>query len=229
MTSRHTDRPLVALISATPAAIAPAVEGLTEDFPEAVVWNILDDRLLTEADEHGGVVGPLAQRMFRLIDHAVTEGADAVLLTCSMYGPIARTYPAPVPVLAPDDAAFAAAVDGGFDRILVVASFEAALLDTEKRFADFVAAQSKTIKILGAYAPAAHEATRDGDQHSLLTALTETCVTFTDRIDAILLAQYSLAPVASALSERLGIPVVSGPVTAANLLRTRLDYTSETA
>ena len=63
--------PLVALISATPTAIAPAESAFARNFPSARLWNILDDRLLTEADSRGGLDDELRARMGRLIDHAL--------------------------------------------------------------------------------------------------------------------------------------------------------------
>lgn len=82
--------PTLALVHATPAAMAPAVAAFGERFPEAGLWHLLDDRLVTDAERAGGLVPPLRRRMLSLIGHAVAGGADGVLLTCSMYGPVAR-------------------------------------------------------------------------------------------------------------------------------------------
>src|SRR5690625_4708365 len=128
-----TDDFLVALISATPVAIAPATEALAEEFPQARVWNLLDDRLLQDASDAGGLAEPLAERMRGLIEHAVGAGADAVLLTCSMYGQVAQQAPIPVPALAPDEAAFAEASSGTYGTVLVVASFDSAFHDSVHR------------------------------------------------------------------------------------------------
>src|SRR4051795_10982989 len=102
--------PLVALVSAVPAAIPPAVAALEEALPDARVWNLLDDRLIDDANEAGEVTGALESPVRRLIDPAPREGRDAVPLTCSLYGFVARkaAQQAPAPVLGPDDAAFEA-------------------------------------------------------------------------------------------------------------------------
>ncbi|MEV6811846.1 hypothetical protein [Micromonospora sp. NPDC051296] len=96
--------PTVAVIHATAASMAPAADALSAAFPQARVWNLLDDLLLRQAEQHGGVTAPLRRRMSTLIGHAVDGGANAVLLSCSMYGPVAQELaPAyPVPVLASD-------------------------------------------------------------------------------------------------------------------------------
>jgi phosphohistidine swiveling domain-containing protein len=223
MSSDSRANPLIALVSATAAAIAPATRALSAEFPEASVWNILDDRLQTDATARGGVTPQLAQRVTRLIDHALAEGADGVLLTCSMYGPAADAFVAShVHVLAADDAAFDEAVGGGFQRILVVASFDAALRDTEARFAAAVARAGADLAVSGTVAAAAFDAAQAADDIVLLAALEDACRPFAGQVDAVLLAQYSLAPAAAALSEALGIPVISGPASAAKLLRSRI-------
>lgn len=149
------DTPRIALISATPAAIGPAVDGLTTEFPEAEIWNLLDDKLLADANSQGGVTDQLGIRMNRLIRHALTEGADAVLLTCSLYAAVAQTTTADVPVLAPDEASFDEALSGSFRRILLIASFESALLDVITRFKAAAEAAGRDATVTGAIATAA--------------------------------------------------------------------------
>lgn len=215
-----TDRDyVVALINATPLAIPPAVDALSALFPEAAVWNLLDDRLLADAARAGGLTEPLALRMRRLIDHAVGSGADAVLLTCSMYGAVAHEAAAPVPVLAPDDAAFAEAASGAYPRVLLVASLESALGDSLERFACVVSESGHQVEVSGVHVPAALEAT---DETELADALIAGCRDAAADADALLLAQFSLAPARQALSAALGRPVISGPQSAAELLRSTL-------
>ncbi|MEJ3655586.1 hypothetical protein WEH80_21690 [Actinomycetes bacterium KLBMP 9759] len=216
----------IALISATPAAIGPATAGLDREFPAATVWNILDDRLLADADTAGGLTPPLEARMRRLIEHALAEGADGVLLTCSLYGSVAQSTSTAVPVLAPDDAAFASAIDGGYGRVLIVASVRSALDDSVRRFSAACAERGSATQVLGVVVPAAFDAAKAGDDAALLTVLAAACRGSTDPFDAVLLAQYSLAPAATSLAEALGVPVVSGPDSAARRLRTLVEGAS---
>lgn len=206
---------LVALISATPVAIPPAAEALSEQLPQADVWNLLDDRLLKDAADAGGLTEPLAERMRHLIAHAVGGGADAVLLTCSMYGQVAQQTSAPVPVLAPDEAAFAEAGSGRYPRVLVVASLESALADSMERFGKTVTATGQQVQLRGLVVPAAFEAAVAGDQPALVAALTDACRPEANAADAVLLAQYSLAPAQGELTQALGMPVIAGPQSAA--------------
>ncbi|MBE1577088.1 hypothetical protein ACFORH_07920 [Amycolatopsis roodepoortensis] len=195
--------PRIALISATPAAIPPAVSALESGFPQARPWNILDDRLLADGGEDGRTPA-LDDRMRRLIEYAVAGGADGVLLTCSLYGEITKQVEAPVPLLAPDEAAFDDALAGGHDRILVVASLAAALSDSTARFEQAARDKGVDVEVGGLLAPG---------------RLVESCQAQGRGWDLVLLAQYSLAPAADELSSALGVPVVSGPRSAAARLK----------
>ncbi|MDJ1134853.1 hypothetical protein [Streptomyces iconiensis] len=199
--------PRIALISATPAAIGPAVAGLAAEFPAARPWNLLDDTLLADAAARGGVVPELATRMRRLIAYAVAGGARGVLLTCSLYGPLVTRVRARVPVLAPDTAAFEAALSGGHRRVLVLASFEAALEDSLARFTAAARAAGAATEAVGAVAT--------GPPLDAARA-------YADEVDAVLLAQYSLAPHTEELAAGLGLPVHSGPQAAARALKSAL-------
>jgi len=213
--------PLIALVSAVPAAIPPAVAALTEHFPSARVWNILDDRLIDEANSRGGVDEPLETRMQRLIDHAIAEGADGVLLTCSIYGFVANKAAATarIPVFGPDDAAFDAVTSGGYRRVLVLSSVELALQDAVDRLTSALEARGVEAEVIPAFAAGAFEASKSGNTAELVEALTLAAHASASEPDVILFAQYSLAPAAQEVARRTGIPVVTGPARSALALR----------
>jgi len=206
-------RPRIALISAVRAAIEPAEQAIARQFPSVDVWNILDDRLLEDARAKGGVDPALKGRMRRLIDHAIAEGADGVLLTCSLYGSVASGESRRVPVLAPDEASFADVAAGGFESVLVVATLDSALTDSTARLTEFLRQAGSATRVVGLLADEALGASRTGDHHAMLETLSEAC---RDRTEGgVLLAQYSLALAAEELATRLGKPVLSGPRSAA--------------
>ena len=215
-------RAKVALISATPTAIPPAVDGLAEGFPEADIWNLLDDRLLGDLEAQGGFTPALEARMHRLIDHAIEGGADGVLLTCSQYGPLAASVRAPIPVLAPDEAAFEAIARSGWSRVLVLASVEGSLVDTLERLSASLRRAGVEIGLEGACSRAALEAAKRGDRAGLDSALLAAAQPYAGRVDAVLLAQFSLTSAAAAPAAALDVPIVTGPHTAAESLRRRI-------
>ncbi|MEY9776307.1 hypothetical protein [Arthrobacter sp. MW3 TE3886] len=213
-------RPLVALISANPAAMTPANSAFADEFPEARLWNILDDRLQDDADPRG-VTGSLAERMHRLIDHAVIEGADAILLTCPVYVAALRSYTdkCPVPLLDPDEMALNGVLAQAPDTVLVLASAPQPLTVAINRFINECAERAAPVEIRGAVATKAKEAALAGNTEELTDALVSAVNGQPTAPDAILLAQYSLAPAARALETATGIPVFSGPLSSAAALR----------
>jgi len=222
--SGHGSRPLLALVSAVPAAIPPTRAAFDAHFPEAELWNIVDDRLLQDADIDGGVSDRLAARMTRLIQHAVIEGADGILLTCSMYGPVAHAVSDTmnVPVLGPDDAVFAATAEGGYRDVVVVSSATEPLADSMKRIR---AALPESVGLRGVVTDRAAAAARAGDTNMVGAHIIRAVEESGARPDAIVLGQYSLAPASSAIQDALGMPVLAGPQFAVKELRRRIEET----
>ncbi|MFC7619329.1 hypothetical protein [Microlunatus sp. GCM10028923] len=213
-----TGGPRVALISATTAAMRPAEEALITEIPEVEPWHLLDDRLLTDAEANGGVGDELRARMERLIRYAISGGAAAVLLTCSQFGAATaafhpRSASNGVPVLGSDESAFAEVVALAPRRLLVLASLASAAEDTTCRISQAMAGAGLICEVDARIG----EIQAEGDLLGADPNLGDSAGSY----DAILLAQYSLAPAASGL-RTLGIPVFSGPAAAAAVLRQRL-------
>jgi hypothetical protein len=218
--------PVVAMVHATPAAIAPAVAAFGERFPEADLWHLLDDRLVTDAEAAGGLVAPLRRRMLTLIGHAVAGGADGVLLTCSMYGPVARLAGQlwERPVAGSDEAMYERVVAERPARVAVLGSLETAVADSSARLRQVLAESGGAgTEVVGVLCPGAAAAARDGDTAALLASLRSAAAPLAAEVELVLLGQYSLTPVHAELAAALGVPVWSPPHVAADLLRGRLE------
>lgn len=217
-----TPAPKIALIHATPAAVEPAAAAMRERFESAELWNLLDDGLLPDADRAGGLTPALRARMNGLIAIAVDGGADGVLLTCSLYGPVAQAASADVPLLAPDEAAFDAVADGGYEAVVLIASFASAMEDSVARLGGFLLSRGVATRVDGVCADAAFAPARSGDGNALVEALARALDGRLSGVDAIVLGQYSLAPAAERLAALTSLPVISGPQAAANRLAERM-------
>jgi Asp/Glu/hydantoin racemase len=218
--------PTVAMVHATPAAIAPAVTAFADCFPEAELWHLLDDRLVSDAEQAGGLVPPLRRRMLSLIGHAVSGGADGVLLTCSMYGPVARLAIQlwDRPVAGSDEAMYQRVLAERPVRVAVLGSLETAVADSTERLRQALAeagADAGT-EVLGVLCPGAAAAAVAGDDEALLASLGSAAAPLAGKVDVLLLGQYSLTGVQAALEAAVGVPVWSPPHVAAELLRRRL-------
>lgn len=211
----------IALISATAAAIGPAASAIRSTIPDSQIWNLLDDRLLIDAQEAGRLTPELEDRMLGLIDLAAKGDADGVLLTCSLYSSVAAQANQGIPVLPPDLAAFEAALNAA-SRILVVASIPNALEDSRERLTELAARFPEAREIRGLLADAAFEPAQTGDVAALSATLREAIQDVSPAPEAIVLAQFSLAPAREILESQLDIPVFSGPQAAARELWTRI-------
>jgi hypothetical protein len=212
----------VAMVHATPAAIAPAVAAFGERFGEAGLWHLLDDRLVSDAERAGGLVPPLRRRMLSLIGHAVAGGADGVLLTCSMYGPVARIAGQlwDLPVAGSDEAMFERVAAEGPARVAVLGSLETAVADSTERLTRVL--DGPGTEVLGVLCPGAAAAAMAGDGAALLASLRSAAEPLAGEVDLFLLGQYSLTPARAGLEAALGVPVWSPPHVAADVLARRL-------
>ncbi|ELS51108.1 aspartate/glutamate racemase family protein [Streptomyces viridochromogenes] len=220
----HDRPPLIAMIHAVPAAARIAQDSFAREFPEARLWNLLDDRLLDDARAAGGLDATLRRRMLRLIRHAVEGGAQGVLLTCSSYGEVVDTARTlwEIPVLKSDESMFHAALTGPYDRLAVAASTAPAVPAALTQLDDLSARlrPGRPARITAALSEtAARTATPQETARHLAEALR---ASGGDDVQAVLLAQYSLAPAGAALSDLLGLPVLDGAGAAARELRTTL-------
>lgn len=221
--------PTVALIHAAPSAMPPARAAFAERFPRARVWNLLDDLLITDAEAAGGLTPSLRQRMHTLIRHALDGGADAVLLSCSMYGPVAveATTRHPRPVLASDQALFdavAAQVDRrGARRIAVLGPIRAAVDDTVARLRERLDEEREiAVTITGSVVDGVREAAASGDRAVLERLVVDEARRAEQGADVIVLGQFSISPAQPAAQAAVTVPVLSPPHLAADVLRDRL-------
>lgn len=217
----------IALIHALAQSLAPVNEALARSWPEARRMNLLDDSLSADLEAGGsGLDGAMQARFDALADYALATGAEAILFTCSAFGPcidaVARRL-APRQVLKPYSAMVEAAAlhvrsHGG--RIGLVASFAPTLAAMPAEFpADatpFVALAEGALASLQAGDTAAHDAAA---AHAALALRARRCT-------LIALAQYSLARAAPAVRAATGLPVLTSVDTAVATLRAGFGVTA---
>jgi hypothetical protein len=218
-------RPLVAVIHATWAASPPIVEAFAAEYPQARLWQLLDDRLIADAVDIGSITPELLERLRRLVRHAVAGQADAILLTCSMYAGYADWAGAAegIRMLPSDGALHRAVIASRAKRAVVLFSLDSAVQDGRDRLRAAVRASGVAMEIKGVVAPRALAASGSGDWQGVVQALASVAAPYVTRDTIVALGQYSLAPAAAALSQRLGIEVLSGPQLAAREMRAILE------
>lgn len=214
--------PRIALIHALAHSVAPINSVMARDWPEAERMNLLDDSLSADLARSGtGLDAAMHQRFETLAAYAERTGAQAILFTCSAFGPcieaVAARRPA-MPVLKPNEAMIAEAVAalpaGG--RIGLVASFAPTLASMPAEFPSGIDLCSElaegAMDALNAGEGAAHDA---GVVAAARRLRSRGC-------QVIALAQFSMARSREAVEQALGLPVFTTPQSAVRVLRRRL-------
>lgn len=210
----------IALIHALAHSVAPINEALARDWPDAVRMNLLDDSLSADLARGGrGLDADMHQRFEQLTAYAEGTGAQAILFTCSAFGPCieaaARRRPH-LPVLKPNEAMVADAVADG-RRIGLVASFAPTLQSMPPEFPPGADLRTEL-------AEGAMQALDRGEG----TAHDAAVVAAAQRLAAagcgvIALAQFSMARAWPVVQQALpGLRVLTTPDSAVALLRRRL-------
>jgi aspartate/glutamate racemase len=212
----------VALIHALAHSVAPINAVMARDWPEAQRMNLLDDSLSADlARSSAGLDLAMHQRFETLAAYAERTGAQAILFTCSAFGPCIEAVAARrlhMPVLKPNEAMIAealAAVKGG-GRIGLVASFAPTLQSMPAEFPDGTDVRTEL-------ADGAMEALNAGEGATHDALVVEAARRLKARgCDVIALAQFSMARARSAVEQALGLPVLTTPESAVRVLRQRL-------
>src|SRR6478736_9139000 len=180
----------ITLVHALKHSIVPIEAAFAKLWPDARLMNLLDDSLSADLSRDGGLSAAMTERFLALGRYAAGTGSDAILFTCSAFGPcieaVARAH-APMPVLKPNEAMIEQAVARG-RRIGLLSTFAPTLVSMPPEFPSSVELVPKLVE--GALA-----ALDRGDraEHDRLVA--EASKALRD-CDLIALAQYSLAPAA---------------------------------
>jgi Asp/Glu/hydantoin racemase len=201
----------IVLIHASRAAVEPLMKYYPREAPELEITNLLDDgvmRLFTSDSM------PRAQRR---LQEMVTVGrdiyaAELALLTCSAVPrPVMAELrsSARIPLLKIDEPMARLAVRAG-TRIGLIVTFPPTQSSTHKLLADAASEAGTQLEIVDELAPKALEALLAGDQSkhdTLMLAAADRLAT--KQVQAIVLAQVSMAHLVPRMKERLALPVFS--------------------
>ena len=195
----------ITLIHALKHSIVPIEASFARLWPEATLMNLVDDSLSADLAREGRLTPAMTERFLSLGRYAVSTHADAILFTCSAFGPcieaVARAH-ATMPVLKPSEAMVELAATRG-RKIGLLSTFPPTLASMPAEF-------PPSLEIVTKLADGAMAALDRGDrvEHDRLVA--EASRDLQD-CDLIALAQYSMAPAAALVAEASGRPVLTTP------------------
>jgi Asp/Glu/hydantoin racemase len=207
------------LIHATPLAMAPIAAAFARLWPEAELANLLEDSLSRDRQRDGRLTEAMTHRFLTLARYAESAGANAILFTCSAFGPAIEACRAAssIPMLKPNEAMLEEALALGAD-IGLIASFAPSLPALEQELREAARAAGKTIRVHGAIAEGAMEALGAGDAttHDRLIAAAAKSLS---NCDVVCFAQFSMSGAAAAAAAASGRRVLTTPDSAVAKLR----------
>ena len=215
----------IAFIHTSPAALEPLKHFYGEAAPEMEVTNLLDDGILRLFAAKNYSVAE--QRLTEMV-RAARESYDTelIMITCSSVPQatleqLRRTCDAPI--LKIDEPMAHLAVGAG-NKIGVAATFPPTIEPTCKLLNDTAAQSGTIIDILTHVMPDAYEALLAGDTKTHDAQLLEGIKHLVDRqVDAVVLAQVSMARVIKQLDGKFNVPVFSSLHTSLMAIRDTLE------
>ena len=206
----------VTLIHALKHSIVPIEASFARLWPQVRLMNLLDDSLSADLARDGRLSEAMTTRFLGLGRYAASTGSDAILFTCSAFGPcidaVARAH-APMPVLKPNEAMIERA-SAQARRVGLLSTFAPTLASMPAEF-------PSSVELVPRLAEGALAALDRGDRalHDRLVA--QAAAELRD-CEVIALAQYSMAPAADLVAQATGRPVLTTPDSAVAKLKTML-------
>lgn len=205
---------LITLIHALRHSPPPIEQAFARLWPEARLRNLLDDSLSADVAREGGLTPQMTQRFLDLTRYTVKNGTDAILFTCTAFGPCIdaciEEFPS-LPILKPNEA-MVEQLTVLNKSVGLLASFGPTLMSMPAEFPASV--KLKTCLVEGALA-----AMDAGDvaEHDRLAS--KAAQENLRDCDVIALAQFSLARAAPAVAAATGKKVYTTPDCAVTKLR----------
>ncbi|HEX6006290.1 MAG TPA: aspartate/glutamate racemase family protein [Burkholderiales bacterium] len=211
--------PRIALIHATPVAVEPIVTTFRRLWPEARTTNLLEDSLATDLAAAGRITDEIVERFVMLARYARRCGADAILYTCSAFGPAIEAAQAAldVPVLKPNEAMFDEALAAG-TRIALLATFAPSIPALKSELEQMARRRNMALEITTQTIPSALKALhagQSGEHDRLIAAAADEL----GACDALILGQFSMASAAPMIRMLPGRQVLTSPTSAVMQLK----------
>jgi len=201
----------IALFHATRAAIAPVEGAFKEIWPEASHWSLLDEGLTQAVDRAGGYTDEIGERFIQLATYAADSGPDAFLFTCTAFGPAMEECKRrfPFPTFKPNEALLEAGLKAG-RRVGLLASHPVTLPMLTDQLQDLAKERGQSLTVVPKLADGAWNDLTAGRKQAHDDKLISAADALLD-CDAILLAQFSMAPLLPAIQAKTKAPVLSSP------------------
>ena len=215
-------KPRIVLLHGTPVAVEPIQKSFASRWPGAETVNLLDDSLSVDRAKDPDLTDRMFERFIELGGYARRIGADAILVTCSAFGPAIERMARDVgvPVLKPNEAMFRAALKAG-RKIGMLATFAPSVVTMTEEFDEFVRETGAEATLRTIVVDGAMDALRKGDAQTHNELVAARAGELAD-CDGIMLAHFSTSRALENVSAATTVPVLTAPDAAVDRLKSML-------
>lgn len=213
----------VGVVHAVQPAIPPMRAAFADHLPKVRVLHLLDEALLSEVERLGGIRPSLVRRLTTLVALLEQAQAEVVLLSCTAYSGVVDQVRAQseVPVLTIDGVLVSEAVRHG-PRLGLLGTVEAGVRQQERLIAAEAGRQGRAVDVRLVIRPEAFAALSAGDGERHDAILLEEVQRLAPQVDALVLAQASMARLVPRIPPDVSLPVLSSPTLAVAKVRETL-------
>lgn len=184
----------IALVSVTLNAVNPMTKYLMEQSADLTVINYLDSYLLEKVKKDGRITDESIGRMFQMLTQACADGADGIILTCTIFSPYVESFSKllSVPIVCPDGAMLdmVSKKDG---KTVILCTFEGTVETTRNLYLSYCENNKTSKEVDMIVVPGAYEAAGRGDMKRSYDLILENVKELDTSYDKIVLAQISMS------------------------------------
>jgi hypothetical protein len=215
--------PKIYLIHAADVAMPPIVASFRANWPQARIVNLLEDGLMNDLAADGRLTAAMTERFVQIGHYCVKAAADAILFTCSAFGPAIEECrrQVAIPVLKPNEAMYEQLVAKS-GTVSLLATFQPSLPSMLAEIAALAQEKGANVTVRPQLVEGALAALQDNrpEDHNRLIAET---AAKQQGCDAIALAQFSMAPARALAASSTTTPILTTPDSAVAKLKILLE------
>ena len=177
--------------------------------------NLLDDSLSVDRAKAGQLTDAMVQRFIDLAQYAKGTGCNAILFTCSAFGPAieAAGEAVQLPTLKPNEAMFEQALaqcaeSGG--KLGLIATFQESIPSMSGELLQMAQRRGITVELRSAFVAEAMQDLAEGRAEQHHRKVADASRQLAD-CDVVMLAQFSMAGALPLVQQQLACPVLSSP------------------
>jgi hypothetical protein len=216
-----TSAPKIYLVHAAPVAMDPIVAAFRSHWPQAHIYNLLEESWMPDLANEGKLTDAMIERFVTIGQYCQKSGGDGILFTCSAFGPAIEECrrQLKIPVLKPNEAMYEQLVkkDGS---VCLLATFPPSIPSMVTEIKEMARAAGTKLKLdthLVEGALAALQAGNPAEHNRLIVEMVAR-----QQCDLIAFAQFSMTPALEGALARTKTPILTTPESAVAKMKSLL-------